>query len=321
LDSNGVTIKCPEATIGEKGFVNAKEYTVVDETTLRTMVENNEDVTCVCTSRVTNMSSLFVEKISFNQNIGNWDTSNVIDMSGMFAEAVAFNQDISVWNTSNVITMELMFNSSFAFDQDINAWNTSNVTTMQNMFLQATAFNQNIGSWNTSNVTDMSEMFNGATVFNQDIGNWDTSNVSNMFGMLWEASSFNQDLSSWCVTNIIAEPLNFSTNSPLVTGNKPSWGDCVSEVVVSTQFNVSKLLTPNTNSLESKWIITNINDHPGTMVSVFDKNGNTVFTSQNYDNQWGGLHQDGQLLPAGSYYYVIIKADGERLDGWIFLTY
>ena len=62
LDSNGVTIKCPEATIGEKGFVNAKEYTVVDETTLRTMVENNEDVTCVCTSRVTNMSSLFVER-------------------------------------------------------------------------------------------------------------------------------------------------------------------------------------------------------------------------------------------------------------------
>jgi hypothetical protein len=100
-----------------------------------------------------------------------------------------------------------------------------------------------------------------------------------MFGMLWDASDFNQDLSSWCVTNIIAEPLNFSLNSPLVIGNKPSWGDCVSEVVVSAQFDVSKLLTPNTNSLESKWIITNVNDHRGTIVSVFDKNGNNIRTN------------------------------------------
>ena len=61
LDSNGITIKCPEATIGEKGFVNAKEYTVVDETTLRTMVGNDDDVTCVCTSLVTNTSELFEE--------------------------------------------------------------------------------------------------------------------------------------------------------------------------------------------------------------------------------------------------------------------
>ena len=302
-------------------MVNGKEYTVVDQALLRTMVEAKEDVTCVCTSRVTNMSSLFVEKISFNQDIGSWDTSNVIDMSGMFAEAVDFNQDISIWDTSKVTTMELMFNASFAFNQDIGSWNTSNVTTMKNMFLQATAFNQNIGSWDTSNVSDMSELFNGALSFNQDIGNWNTSNVSNMFGMFWEASDFNQNISSWCVTNIIAEPLNFSINSPLTPENKPSWGDCASEVVVSSQFNVSKLLTPNTNSLESKWIITNINDHPGTMVSVFDKNGNTVFTSQNYNNQWAGLHEDGQLVPSGSYYYVIIKSNGDRLDGWIFITY
>ena len=62
LDNNGITIRCPEANIGEKGLVDGKEYTVVDQVLLRAMVENNEDVTCVCTSRVTNMSSLFVER-------------------------------------------------------------------------------------------------------------------------------------------------------------------------------------------------------------------------------------------------------------------
>jgi len=321
LDTNGVTIKCPDANIGEKGIVDGKEYTVVDESLLTTMVENDEDVTCVCTSLVTNMSSLFVEKISFNQNIGSWDTSKVIDMSGMFAEAVAFNQDISFWNTSSVANMELMFNASYSFNQDIGSWNTLSVTNMENMFLEATSFNKNIGGWNTSNVINMGEMFYGASAFNQDIGDWNTSNVSNMFGMFWDAVLFNQDLSKWCVSNILTEPMSFSLNSPLTSNNKPLWGTCSTSVVVSTEFKISNLLTPNTNSLESKWVITNIDNHPGTIVSVFDKNGNTVFTSQNYDNQWGGLSKDGKLLPAGSYYYVVLRSNGEVLNGWIYLTY
>jgi gliding motility-associated-like protein len=264
---------------------------------------------------------LFTEKISFNQNISSWDTSNVVDMSGMFAEAVAFNQNINFWDTSNVTSMELMFNASLAFNQDIDSWNISNVITLENMFLEATSFDGNIGSWDTSGVINMGEMFYGATSFNQDIGAWDTSKANNMFGMFWDALLFNQDLSKWCVSNILTEPMNFSLNSPLANENKPLWGTCPSLIVVSSDLEVSELLTPNTNSLESKWIVKNIIQNPGTAVYVFDKNGNTVFSSQNYDNQWGGLNTDGQLLPSGSYYYVIIKSNGDRLDGWIFLTY
>jgi len=57
------------------------------------------------------------------------------------------------------------------------------------------------------------------------------------------------------------------------------------------------------------------------MVSVFDKNGNVVFTRENYDSNWGGTNQQGQLLPAGSYYYIINKSDGTQFSGWLFLTY
>ena len=54
LDSNGITIKCPNAAIGYTGVINGVTYTVVDNTTIRTEIANSN---CnLCTTLVTNMA-------------------------------------------------------------------------------------------------------------------------------------------------------------------------------------------------------------------------------------------------------------------------
>ena len=151
LDDNGVTIKCPDANVGDKGTVNEKEYTVVDEAKLRDMVSKDEDVTCVCTSKVTDMTGKddgfgFITS-SFNQEIGNWDTSNVTNMRRMFSGANIFNQDIGNWDTSKVTDMSWMFNQAFRFNKGIGNWDTSNVINMIGMFTYAISFNQNLKKW------------------------------------------------------------------------------------------------------------------------------------------------------------------------------
>ena len=186
----------------------------------------NEQISNWDTSNVTNMQNMFFGAESFNMNIGNWDTSNVTNMDGMFLRALSFNQVIDSWDTSKVTDMRFMFNTATSFNQDISSWNTSNVTNMQHMFDNATSFNQDIGGWDTSNVTNMISMFDTATSFNQDIGGWDTSNVNRMGSMFDGATSFNQDISNWCVTSIASEPDNFSTNSALSQSYKPVWGTC-----------------------------------------------------------------------------------------------
>jgi surface protein len=203
LADNGVTIKCENASVGFTSTINDKVYTVVDEASLRTMVENDEDVTCVCTSLVSDTVELFLFNDSFNQNIGSWDTSSVTDMSGMFAGASAFNQDIGNWDTSSVTDMQGTFQFATAFNQDIGRW-----------------------KWNTSSVTLMSSMFEYAESFNQDIGSWDTSSVTDMRYMFEGASIFNQNLSGWCVTNITSAPTSFDGSSALSNENKPVWGTC-----------------------------------------------------------------------------------------------
>ena len=147
LATNGVTVRCDDATVGDTTNIGDKEYTVVDEEGLRAMVANDEDVTCACTSKVTNMSRMFFETSSFNQKIGNWDTSDVTNMRSMFQYASSFNQDIGNWDTSSVTDMAVMFMRANNFNQDIGNWDTSSVIDMEGMFTSNDAFNQDLTGW------------------------------------------------------------------------------------------------------------------------------------------------------------------------------
>ena len=148
LADNGVTIKCENASVGVTYTLNDKVYTVVDEASLRLMVANDEDVTCVCTSLVTDTSELFRNKSNFNQEIGSWDTSSVTDMNSMFLFASAFNQDIGNWDTSSVTDMGYMFSYASAFNQNLIEWCVPNFQNQPTYFSNNTSMNYlNLPQW------------------------------------------------------------------------------------------------------------------------------------------------------------------------------
>ena len=61
------------------------------------------------------------------EHISNWDVSQVTNMSDLFKNKTTFNEDISNWNTVKVTNMYQMFQGTHAFNQNISGWNVSNV--------------------------------------------------------------------------------------------------------------------------------------------------------------------------------------------------
>ena len=129
--------------------------------------------------------------------MNSWRVGKVTDMSSLFYDMDTFNEDISGWNTSSVNRMGQMFEGATLFNGDLSSWNTSSVTNMDAMFMGATSFNQDISGWNTKSVTTMLVMFLEATSFNGDLSSWDISSATGMYRMFYGATSFNQGLCAW----------------------------------------------------------------------------------------------------------------------------
>lgn len=115
---------------------------------------NNWDV-----SHLTDLSYVFSNRSTFNEDIRSWNVANVTNMRGIFWDAKSFNQDISSWDVSQVTNMGFAFSGATSFHQDISSWNVRRVTNMRRMFCNATNFNPHLIDWDLSNVQDTDNMF------------------------------------------------------------------------------------------------------------------------------------------------------------------
>lgn len=172
-----------------------------------------------CVEDITDFSSLFSGKESFNEPLDKWDTSKATNMHSMFNGATSFNQPLNHFDVSKVTNMRRMFENAKAFNQDLDEWNTESLERSNRMFRFAWSFNGDVSTWKTGKINDMSEMFHHARVFNQDLSKWDVSRVTNMALMFAYAEKFSSNLALWKtgqVTNMRAMFASaHSFNSPV----------------------------------------------------------------------------------------------------------
>lgn len=86
------------------------------------------------------------------------------------------------------------------------------------------------------------------------------------------------------------------------------------EEIVLPQF-----LSPN-DDLKNDFYFISDSLPPGSKLSIYNRWGNEVYHSDNYQNDWDGRWQ-GHLLPSGTYYAVLIMPKGTRKSTYIELVY
>ena len=53
-------------------------------------------------------------------------------------------------------------------------------------------------------------------------------------------------------------------------------------------------------------------------LQIFNRYGRSVYTKQNYTNEWVGQSSDGEL-PVGTYFYVAELENNETRNGWVYI--
>ena len=250
------------------------------------------------TSKVKNMSGMFVGSEFTKLDLNNWNTSNVEDMSDLFSGSAGLTElKIDKWNTSKVKTMKSLFSGLFNLKElniqnwdtsnvedmfgifshmedllrlDLNKWNVSKVKNMKAMFLKTEALESlNIANWDTSNVENMNQMFNRTNLTELDISNWNTSKVKAMDSMFADSLNIKKlDLGRWNTSNVENMDNIFSDMTKLIYLDLTNWDTSkVSDNYNPNMFVESKALThlkignKFTNSQRKNNIFAFLNEH------------------------------------------------------------
>jgi len=70
-----------------------------------------------------------------------------------------------------------------------------------------------------------------------------------------------------------------------------------------------EIMTPDGDGLNERFLINCIEEFDQNNLRIFNRYGQMVFETDNYDNTWNGTTKDGETLPDGPYYYILEYTD------------
>ncbi len=110
------------------------------------------------------------------------------------------------------------------------------------------------------------------------------------------------------------DPTTFGTYEVAIVDNNGCLG--VDQVVVNEapcEIEIPNVITPdNGDGKNDVFFIKNLDTNPNSQVVIYNRWGNEVFQSSNYQNNW-----NGDSLPEGTYFYTIVLQTGKDYKGII----
>ncbi len=97
-------------------------------------------------------------------------------------------------------------------------------------------------------------------------------------------------------------------------GTSTFYGVAVGGGIPVTSARAMPLFTPNGDGYNDKWVVNDKEIVSPFRLRIYNRAGSLVYSSENYNNDWKGEY-NGNPLPQGTYYYVIIDKAGKKYTG------
>jgi gliding motility-associated-like protein len=103
----------------------------------------------------------------------------------------------------------------------------------------------------------------------------------------------------------------------VVTQNGCSFSETINVLSTACAGEIQKGISANNDGMNDYFDLENFNVK---QLKIFNRYGTTVYSKDNYQNEWYGQSDDGNDLPDGTYYYMIDLADSQTKTGWIYIN-
>ena len=85
---------------------------------------------------------------------------------------------------------------------------------------------------------------------------------------------------------------------------------------------IYNVITPNLDGKNDLWVIDCIELYPDNHIDIFNRWGSIIRHFEGYNNTsivWDGTNKHGELLPDGTYYYIVSIEGKGTYKGWVYL--
>ncbi|MEP6803241.1 MAG: gliding motility-associated C-terminal domain-containing protein, partial [Flavobacterium sp.] len=299
--------------------------TIAFENDAMVPITTTDDTPCVfqgITYSIANGKSDYVWSITngtITSGGGNADGTVTVSWSDIGPGKV----EVAYINTCNERTTKSL-NVTVATCSDLTITNTvSNPTPNFGEQITFTVTVNNVGQGNFIN-TIVSELLpSGFDLISASttLGTYDLNT------QLWTIPTLNAGQS--VVLTIVAEvlPSGNYTNVATVEISTPldvdASNNSASVTVVPVCLTVYNEFTPNNDGANDLFRIDCIESYPNNELKVYNRYGALVYSKQHYENDWdgtanvSGVINRGDMLPTGTYFYVITIGDGTAKKGWL----
>ncbi|WP_264537174.1 gliding motility-associated C-terminal domain-containing protein [Flavobacterium sp. N1736] len=154
-----------------------------------------------------------------------------------------------------------------------------------------------------------------------------TTGVYDPLTGLWTIPTLNAGESETLEIRVTVMPSGEYTNVAAIEISTPldvdPTNNTASAFVEPICLTVYNEFTPNSDGANDLFRIDCIESYPNNELKVYNRYGSLVYSKKGYENDWdgtanvSGVINRGDMLPTGTYFYVIDMGDGKVKKGWL----